>query len=208
MENIVFEKVYIDITNILNSTIALGDYRGKEVWEEIEKAMDSVSDRTLVLIDFRKVIWVDTSFCYPVFGPIFQAFENDRWLKKYIIFQMYDFHKPGFFQGIVKYFNINVTRRESETNFLSAGKSTKLIVGDEEIISFIGAMGENERTILDVVNKLKKATALQVFEETGISMESVVDILRDLVKKYFIVEYKITSEESVYYSFYNYVIKE
>ena len=62
METIEFRKKDVDIVNLLKSTIALGPYRGHEVWTEIGALMNEVPDGTLVLIDLRKVIWFHTEF--------------------------------------------------------------------------------------------------------------------------------------------------
>ena len=210
METIEFKKEYIDIVNLLKSTIALGVYRGDEVWTEIETLVNRVSDGTLVLIDLRQVIWLNTAFCQPAFGPIFKSLKNHKWSRKYVMFQMYDFHKPGFFQGVLKYFEIDVPRKESESEFSSANMYAKLIVSDKDSINFVGNMDINEQTILSAVNDLGQATAKQVVEKSGLAEEIVVDTLRSLARnKHFIVEYVNESDQKYhYYSFYNYLRKE
>jgi len=212
MDTIEFKKEYIDIIDLLKSTIALGIYRGNEVWTEIEKLINRVSDCTLILIDLRQVIWLNTAFCQPAFGPIFESLKNHKWSRKYVMFQMYDFHKPGFFQGVLKYFEIDVPRKESESEFSSANMYAKLIVGDKDSINFFGNMDRNEQTILNVVNNLKQTIAKQVVDKSGLSEEIVVDTLRSLARdKYFIVEHIVDKSDKKkkynYYSFYNYFRK-
>ena len=122
---------------------------------------------------------------------------------------MHDFHKLGFFQGILKSFDIDVLREKSESEFISVDMCAKLILGDEESINFVGKLKASEKAILEVVNNLKQANAEQVIEESGLKPEDVVDALRSLVKKYFIVEHSDESDQEChYYSFYNYLTKE
>ena len=209
MGSIGFKKEYINIVEILKSTIALGPYRGHEVWTEIEALMDRVLDHTLALIDLRKVIWFDSAFFQPAFGPIFQALADGRWPRKYIIFQIHDIHKPGFFQGILKSFGKDIPRKKSECEFVAVGMYTKLIIGDEESISFVGHLSTSENAILDIVNSLRQTTPGQVMAKSGLAQETVFDIFRSLAQKYFIVEYSDEYDQGYhYYSFYNYLTKE
>lgn len=209
METIEFKIEYIDIVHLLKSAIALGVYRGREVWTELEKLVDSISEGTLVLIDLRKVLWISTSFYQPAFGPLFKSLGNHKWPRKYIIFQMYDIDNQGFFQGIMKYFKIDVPRKESESKFISANMYAKLIIGNKKSINFVGKLNKSEQNILNVVNNLRQTTAKQVVEKSELRMEIVVDTLRSLVQKYFIMEYSNDSDkECYYYSFYNYLWKE
>ena len=208
MKTIKFDYEYIDIVDILKSTIALGEYRGDEICTEIVKLMDIISDDTLLLIDIKQVIWLNTAFCQPAFGPVFQSLMKRIWSKKYIIFQMHDYHKPAFFQGILKSYKIDISRKESESKFISSKKYIKLIVGNEKNINFIGELNEKEYKTLDVVNDLKQATAMQVVDNSGLEMEDVVDTLRSLARSnYFVIEHIDNSENQIhyYYSFYNYL---
>ena len=206
METIEFKVKYIDIVHLLKSSIALGVYRGCEVCTKIEKMMNSISEGTLVLIDLRQVLWISTSFYKPAFGPIFKSLRNHKWSQKYIIFQMYDIDNLGFFQGIMKYFKIDVPRKESKSRFISTNMYTKLIIGDDNSINFVGKLNKSEQHILNVVNNLRRTTAQQVVEKSELGTEIVVYTLRSLVQKYFIMEYNNDSDKGCYYySFYNYL---
>jgi len=205
VNNIEFKKEYLDIVKLLNSPAVVGMYRGKEVWIGIEKLMDNVSDGTLALIDLRRANPLQYVFCQYAFGPVFQALISQKWIQKYVIFQMYDFHKPGFFRGILKHLGNDFPRKESETGFVAAGMYAKLIVGDEEKINFIGNLNVNEQIILDVVNNLRQVTSMKAAEKTHLAGEIVVDALRSLAQKYFIVEHSDRTDQVYhYYSFYNY----
>lgn len=205
MNVIEFKKEYFDIVKPLNSPVVIGMYRGKEIWTEIEKLIDKISDDTLVLIDLRRANPLQYVFCQHAFGPLFKALKDQRWQHKYVIFQMYDFHKPGFFRGILKHLGSELPRKESESGFVTAGMYAKLIVGDEEKINFIGNLNTNEQTILDVVNEFKQITSMEAAEKTDLAGEIVVDTLRSLVQKYFVVEHVDESSQAYYYySFYNY----
>lgn len=113
--------------------------------------MNRVLDGTLVLIDLTKASWFHTAFCQPAFGPVFQALKDGKWPRKYVIFQMYDFHKWGFFQGVLKFLGIDVPRKKSESKFISANLCVKLITGDEESINFVGSLTAEENNVLKVV---------------------------------------------------------
>jgi hypothetical protein len=199
----------IDIVKVLDSAAMVGMYRGKEVWNQVEIHMDEVADNTLVLIDIRGANPLQYEFCQYAFGPLLENLNSDRWLQKYVVFRMHDFHKPGFFRGILKHLGTDLPRKESESRFVSAGFYAKLIVGDEQRISFIGALNENQVRTLDVVNELIEATARQVVEKLGLPEEMSVDALRFLVRNYFVaMPAAQTDVTHYYYSFYKYLGKE
>ena len=205
MNNIEFEKKNLDIVNLLNSAAVVGIYRGKEIYAEVEKVIDKISDNTLVLIDLRQANPLQYVFCQYAFGPLFQSLKNQRWQHKYVIFHMYDLHKPVFFRGILKYLGRELERKESENGFVAAGMYAKLVVGDDENIEFIGNLQENEEHLLNVVNDCKEITSIKAAEKTGLTGEIVVDALRSLARKYFIVENSDKSDQAYcYYSFYKY----
>jgi len=204
-----FRKQEIDIVDLLNSPAVVGMYRGKEAWSELEKQIDGVSDNALVLIDIRRANPLQYEFCQYAFGPLFEALDSGRWLHKYVIFQMYDFHKPGFFRGILKHLGTGLPRKESERGFISAGFYSKLILGDEDLIRFVGDLSEDQERTLDVVNELKEVTTRQVVKKLDLSDETVVDALRFLVSKYFVVGSDAQADTIPhYYSFYKYFQKE
>ena len=202
-----FRKEYLDIVKLLNSPAVVGMYRGREIWTEIETLIDRVTDGTLVLIDLRRANPLQYVFCQHAFGPLFQALISRKWAQKYVIFQMYDFHKPGFFRGVLKYIGNELPRKESEVGFVSANMYTKLIIGDKDLIDFVGNLNENEKIILNVVNDMKDVTVRQVVQQSSLTEEIVVDGLRVLEEKYFIVVDKSGSAPH-YYSFYDYFRKE
>jgi len=209
MNAIEFKKEYVDIVKLLNSTIAVGDYRGHEVWTKIEKLMNSVSDGTLVLVDLRKAIYLNSRFCGRAFGPMFRSSKNQKWPCKYVLFQMYNFLRSVFFYGIMKYLGTELPRKESESGFISTGMYVKLMIGDEELIHFVGNLNENEKTILNVVNDFQKVTSGQIVKKTGLAAETAVDALRSLEQKYFVIEHSSKDGKVFhYFSFYNYLRKE
>ncbi len=184
----------------------VGRYRGEGIWNDVKKLLDEVPNNTLALIDVRQAMPLQYTFCQHAFVPLFQALNSGRWSCKYVIFQMYDFHKSGFFRGVLKHLGRELPRKESEKGFIEAGFYTKLTLEDERIIRFIGKLSENQNKVLNVVNEMKVVTAGQVREKLKLSDEIIVDALRFLVEKYFLVG---PSTESVpipkYYSFYNYM---
>jgi hypothetical protein len=209
MGTVEFKKECLDIVNLLNSPAVVGTYRGKEAWTQIEKTMDEVSDGVLVLIDLRKANPLQYVFCQHAFGPLFQALKNKRWQRKYIIFQMHNFHQPGFFRGVLKYLGTELPRKESRIGFISERLYAKLVVGDEKLIDFVGKLDENEKVILNVINEVREVTVRKVVEKTNLSEEKIVDALRSLVQKYFIVgPFDESDLLPHYYSFYNYLGKE
>lgn len=203
-----FHKRDIDVVNLLGSAAVVGEYRGKEAWRAIEKQIEEEVDSTLVLIDIRGANPLQYEFCQYAFGPLFQALNSGRWKHKYVMFQMHDFHKPGFFRGILKRLGTELPRKESEKGFISAGFYTKLILGDGELITFVGKLNENQQRTLNVVNELKEATAKQAVERLALSEEIVVDALRFLVNNYFVVTVQGPPGAITYYSFYKYFLKE
>ena len=200
------QKKNANIAVLLNSAIMVGRYRGEEIWNEVEKLIDEVPNDTLVLIDFREAMPLQYTFSQYAFGPLLQALNSGRWSRKYVIFQMCEFHKSGFFRGVLKYLGTDLLRKESEKGFALAGFYVKLILEGQKSISFIGALTESQAKVLDIANGMKVATVRQVREKLDLSEETVVDALRFLVEKYFLVG---PATESVatptYYSFYNYL---
>ncbi len=206
MKNIEFKINYIDIVRLLNSPVVLGEYRGREVWLEINNQIESLPDGTLVWIDIEQALFINTAFFEPAFGPIFKTSERESWLRKYVMFQMKDMHKPGFYQGVLKYCGKDVPRREAEAQFINSEMYAKVIEGKRNQINFVGNLDNNEHEILDVVNKIGEANAKQVVEVSNLTEEITVDTLRSLRDKHFIVEHENKSNKKChYYSFYKYV---
>ena len=203
-----FQKLSIDIVDILKSPAVVGMFRGNEIWSEIEKQLDEVPNDTLVLIDLRRSSPLQYEFCQYAFGPLFEALINGKWPRKYVIFQMHDFHKEGFFRGILKHLQIKLERKEAQKAFESNGYYGKLIIGDEKVITFVGNMDKNQNMILDIVNGMKSVTSKEIVEKSSLSEESVVDALRFLVSKYFIIGFENDQSKTapVYYSFYQYLV--
>jgi hypothetical protein len=185
--NVQFTKRSVKIADLLNSPIMVGQYRGEEVWGELTKLMDDVLEGTLVLFDIREAMPLQYTFCQYAFGPLLDALNTGKWLNKYVIFQMHDFHRSGFFRGVLKYLRADLPRKEAEKEFAAAGFYVKIIIGDEEPISFVGILTENQKRTLAVVNELKEVTTKEVVEKLCLPEEHVVDALRFLVNKYFIV---------------------
>lgn len=201
-----FEKENLDVVKLLHSHAVVGMYRGREIWYEIENLMNKVKDGTLVLIDLRMAYPLQYVFCQHAFGPLFEASEGRKWAQKYIIFQMQDFHKPAFFRGILKHIEkTELPRKESEAGFVSADMYTKLILGDTNLIDFKGNLKEYEQKILDVVNRERKIAAKGMAQKSRLTEEIVVDGLRSLEEKHFIVVDRDRSGTvPIYCSFYNY----
>ena len=206
--NLQFSKIEVDIAGLLNSAAMVGMYRGKEVWGEVEKEMNEVLDYSMVMIDIRGANPLQYEFCQYAFGPLFNELNRGAWPHKYVIFKMYDFHKPGFFRGVLKDLGTELPRRESEDGFVSAGFYAKLIVGDIDNIIFVGKenLNEAQSRTLDVLNDMKDATARQVVEKLNSPEEVIVDSLRFLVEKKFVVgPYDQGNGTPHYYSLYKYL---
>ncbi len=206
MYPIELKRLPVDIVDILNSLIGLGPFRGNEVCAKVMNLIDTSIDRTLVIIDLRRIIWLNTAFCQPAFGPIFEGLKNGQWPRKYLLFKMNDYHKPGFFQGVLKHVGVDVPRKDAEAKFILKGMYAKLMIGSEDSIRFIGELNESELTVLDVINDLNEADANMIVQRSNLGLESVVDTLRSLIGKYFIVEYSEKDAQGFkYYSFNNYL---
>ena len=201
-----FERKDFDIVELLNSFAVVGMYRGQEVWSVLETFLEQASDGILVLVNVERANPLDYEFCRYAFGPLFEALNNQRWPHKYVMFQMHDFHRPGFFHGVLKHLNIEIPSfKESEKGFCSAGMYAKLYNNKNKKIDFIGQLEIDERKVCDVVNDMKKVTVRQVVEKSGLSEENVVYALDALMKKYFVVRLRNESDSVLhYYSFYNY----
>lgn len=203
-----FPMRIINVDEVLRSPIMVGQYRGEEVWGEVENTMEAVSPRTLVLIDIRKAMPLQYTFCQYAFGPLLEALHSNRWKDKYVMFQMYDFHRTGFFRGILKHLRVDLPRKESEREFVAAGFYLKLVIGDKRLITFAGNLTENQEQALLAVNELKEITSRQVIDKLSVSEESVVDALRFLVSKHLIVSHEPRKDSTPkYYSFYEYLHK-
>lgn len=205
MNPIEFKRLAVDIVDLLNSTIALGPFRGNEIYAKLKSSIDTSMDGTMVEVDLRRIIWLNTAFCQPAFGLIFEGLKDKVWSSKYLLFCMNDYHKPGFFQGVLKHFGVDVPRKEAESKFISENMYTKLMIGSEDSIEFIGELTEGERIILDVVNDLNRADANMIVQKLNLTIEVVAESLLSLESKYFIVKYEEAGLENQYYSFNNFL---
>ncbi len=205
MNPVEFKKQHVDIVDILNSNIALGPFRGDEICAELRSLIDTSMDETMMEIDLRRIIWLNTAFCQPAFGLIFENLKARLWSRKYLLFRMNDYHKPGFFQGILKHFDIDVPRKGAESKFISENMYTKIMIGNKNSIEFIGELTEAERNILDVINNLHKADANIIVQKSNLSFEIVAESLLSLEGKYFIVKFEKADQGIQYYSFNNYL---
>jgi len=205
MNLIEFKRLAVDIVDVLHSTIALGPFRGNEICAKLRSSIDTSMDGTMVEIDLRRIIWLNTAFCQPAFGLIFEGLKEKVWSSKYLLFRMNDYHKPGFFQGVLKHFGIDVPRKEAESKFISENMYTKLMIGSEDSIEFIGELAEGERIILDVVNDLNRADANMIVQKSKLTIEVVAESLLSLESKYFIVKSEEAGLGIQYDSFNNFL---
>lgn len=195
-----------DIMHELNSLIARGSYRGREISDGIIDPMNTVSEDTLVIVDFTNIRFLSSSFCEPAFGLVFSYLKEFKWRGKYLIFKMHSFQRPLFFQGIMKYLKKDCHRRDAEIKFIEEGMYAKLMtVDNDQLIDFVGKLDDNEETVLGVVNKLKRVTARSVCDETRLHDEDVVYNLDALVKKYFIWKQADKEKRNFYCSFLMYL---
>jgi hypothetical protein len=201
-----FNKRTIDVVDILHSAAVVGKYRGIEVYGKLEQQMNEISNDTLTLIDIRKANPLQYEFCQYAFGPLFAPVNYERWKQKSIIFQMHAYHESGFFRGILKYLGTQLPRKDSEIGFISSGYYCKLILGDEPSIAFVGYLSDNQKKVLEEVNRKKVNTAKDIVSTLELSVESVAESIRFLVDKSFLMTPGGEKEHvQCYYSFYNYL---
>ena len=199
-----FVKKYYDIAQVSNAAQITGENAGSKLWDAIEKVMNETPDETLIIIDLYKCTVLDYNFCKCAFGPLFQTLENKCFSKKYVLFQINDYHQPVFFRGVMWHFNFEFHSEVAREKFISSNKYVKLIDNAGKI-NFIGKLEENENIVLDVVNKMGEITVENVMEETGLPAEVIVHNLNSLVEKYFIVgPFVKKSSKPIYYSFKKY----
>lgn len=203
-----FKKEYYDIVQVLETSTLSGEKTGNKIWVAIEEMMNEIPKDTLIIIDLSRCTTLEYTFCQYAFGPLFQALENKSFQWKYVIFQMKDYHQPGFFRGVMYHFKADFRSEESREKFISANKYAKLI-DNTGTIDFIGKLEQNENTILNVVNKMGEIAVENVMVETGMPAETIVRNLNTLVQKYFIVDpFDKTSSPPLYYSFKKYFWQE
>lgn len=203
-----FKKKQYDIVQVLHTSTLSGETTGNKIWVAIEKILYEIPDETLIVIDISRCISLEYTFCQYAFGPLFHALENKCFQGKYVIFQMNDYHQPGFFLGVMCHFIAKFPSEESREKFISANKYAKLInnIGN---IDFVGKLEQNENTILDVVNRMGEITVEKVMVETGMPAETIVRNLYMLVQKYFILgPFDKTNSPPIYYSFKKYFYQE
>lgn len=201
-----FPAKSIRVADLLNSTLMVGQYRGEETWRNLEKLMDGAARATLVLIDIREAMPLQYTFCQYAFGPLFKALDDGRWHDKFVIFRMLDFHRSGFFRGVLKHLQADLPRKDAEKEFVRAGFCAKLIVGDDKQISFVGDLTQDQVQTLSAVNRLTRVTARQLVATLSLSEESIVDTLRFLVSKWLIAAGGTgTQDAHIYYSLYKYL---
>lgn len=194
-----------DVEKELHSNIALGQYRGDEIYQKIKSNLGDMSPTELLLIDLRNVVWLNTSFCLYALGPLFKDLIKNTWPEKYVIFQIHKSHRRELFQGILKSLDIDVPRKKAEEEFAEREFYIKIMCGNEEKIEFIGKLNGNHKKVLNQVNDLRKGTAIQVAEKASLEFEESKEILEVLNKLSHIIRYKDeSSNDPCYFSFYNY----
>lgn len=181
------QKKRVDVADLLRSAIMVGRYRGEEVWSELEKLIEGMPDNAVALIDIRQAMPLQYTFCQYAFGPLLEALDEGRWVHKYVIFGVHDFHQSGFFRGVLKSLGTELPRKESQKGFVEAGFYAKLILGDQKCISFIGRLNEDQLKVLNVINEMTIATVDQIRARLGLSAEAVVAAISFLVQKHFVV---------------------
>jgi len=201
-----FNREDIDIADVLGSSAMVGMYRGQEVSNEIERLMDQAPGGTLVLFDIRKANPLQYEFCHYAFGPLMRELGSDKWQEKHVIFQMHDYHRAGFFRGVLKHLGTELPRRESEEGFIQRGFYCKLVLGDEESITFVGSLTDEQRRVLDLINHIKHATARRLSDDLALPDEAVVYAVEFLVRKHFVAMQGAPDDRRLlcYHSYCNY----
>jgi hypothetical protein len=202
MDNAVrFDKLVIDVVvDILKSPATVGPYRGNEVNDYLNKAIEELTENTLLIVDLRKANPLQYNFCQHAFGPLLKRIQERKEKKIFIIFSMYAHHKTCFFRGVLKYIDVDLSRRDPINSFVESGMYAMLLNDGE--INYLSQLNTIEKLIIDFLSKEMHATVRTIEEANGLPTEETVYSLRALQEKGFLLH---NNENSKYYSIKNFL---
>jgi hypothetical protein len=201
-----FKDSFIDVNELLNSNIAIGVYRGEEFSDKVFSKIDNTPVNILTTIDFTTPQFIDTAFFKLAVGPIMDKLKSSKYNNKYLLFKINNIDRNLLFAGIMSYFEIKTKLNNAEEIFVSKDFSIKLLIGNSKNINYIGKLNEHESLILDTIDKIKEATIGLIQEKTKLEANIIVDNVRSLRDKYFLIEHEIEQNIYQYISFCRYNI--
>jgi hypothetical protein len=192
------------IQNVLQSSVAVGRYRGEEVWKILDDQVKKITPTSLLVVDIRKANPLQYNFCQYAFGPLLKMLQENKNENIPILFQMHEHHKSCFFRGVLKHIDKSLPRSESEKAFVDAGMFTMIMLDGKNEIQYISNLSSLENEILSFVNELKSISEREIIEAKKERQPAlIIDSLRSLNKKGFIVHLKNESDQ--YHSIYHYL---
>lgn len=201
-----FEVLRKDIAEVLRSKTLMGEFRGKEVWKRLREDLTKLPEYSLLLIDTTSALFLDYDFCKHALAPLFSDEELER-QRLFVIFQLPASDRNAFFHGVLKHLAKPLKEySHSQETFVSHGLVCKILASPEGPLEFVGSLVEDEEVVLKAVNDLKRARVDLLARTVHRAHEDVVDSVRSLVEKGFVIDFDGTHHE--YYSFNNYLSQE
>jgi hypothetical protein len=179
--------IEIDIVQqILQSAVAVGRYRGEEVYHAIEKKIKEIDSLSLLRIDITKANPLQYNFCQHAFGPLIKVLQDSKTARA--IFKMHDHHKACFFRGVLKHIDKALPRNQSEKGFVESGMFTMIMLDNQKEIQYISNLSPTDNEILALINDLKSVSERTIIEQKKETQPAdIIDSLRSLDKKGFII---------------------
>jgi hypothetical protein len=195
---------YFDIVIAADSITLMGEERGYETWQVLRPRLQSLPCESVMILDMSEISMLDYKFSQSAFGPLFASgtFHNSF---HRVLFSLPNSVRNSFFEGILKA-NGHPTKSfaESEKMFAEAGLHCKIAVTKGNSIDFVGNRTPGEESVLKAVNQLRQARLAQLVDPSGLRIEDVVDNLRSLAAKGFVMEQQKADNVS-YCSYYQFL---
>lgn len=180
----------LDIISLLDSRTLMGEIRGHDAWNMMRAELGSFSATDGLILDMSAAAMLDYGFSAFAFGSLFSDSELYSVCRQ-TIFILAPSSRNAFFEGILK-----ATQRprksysQSQAMFIESGYCCKIAPSRRGPLDFIGRLSSDETTVLNSVNNLGSGVIEQIVGHSGLRFEKVLDDLRTLASKGFVIEHQ------------------
>ena len=174
------------INDILTEPMAMGPRLGKEVNSVLNKMFDSYTELTLVHLNLRDSNPIDYLFTREAVRTIFSETNTSSHLD-IIYYVESTYQRWNLIKGILYAINPDFSPEGSiEEQFLRQNLHMKLSISNQ--IDFLANLSDNEKNILDEINKQKSIKTYDLIElfKSKIEVHEITSAIADLKSKKFV----------------------
>lgn len=161
----------------------------------------NIVDKTLILIDFREVVF-DHYFAR-VFGKLYTESKNPNKILD-VVFQLQDFQKDDLLLGLLDFQNVSYSKDKDGNiqDFFIANNYSIKFISNVSQITFFSRLNEESKQILEFINQKLNTDFDELYKEKMLKNSADLSpLLAELISQRFIY---IDSDEK-YHSIYNYL---